>query len=132
MNALPKPTFADAPRTSRDWTLSALAALRQEAARSADTHLLRLDLPAFPGIPFYFKDEAAHPTGSLKHRLARSLFLYALCNGRLHEGQAVVDASSGSTAISEAWFARLLGLPFVAVITRHSFRSWEWLTQWLI
>ncbi len=39
-----------------------------------------------PGIPFYFKDEAAHPTGSLKHRLARSLFLYALCNGRLRVG----------------------------------------------
>ena len=106
----------DAQRDPRDWPLHALALLRQEAARSADTHLLRLDLPGFPGIPFYFKDEAAHPTGSLKHRLARSLFLYALCNGRLHEGQAVVDASSGSTAISEAWFARMLGLPFVAVM----------------
>ena len=76
----------------RGWTLGALALLRQEAARSADTHLLRLDLPGFPGIPFYFKDESAHPTGSLKHRLARSLFLYALCNGRLAEGQPVVDA----------------------------------------
>jgi cysteine synthase A len=106
------------PAPSRDWSHRALQLLRQEAARSADTHLLRLDLPAFPGIAFYLKDEAAHPTGSLKHRLARSLFLYALCNGRLREGQAVVDASSGSTAISEAWFARLLGLPFVAVMPR--------------
>jgi cysteine synthase A len=96
--------------------MEALATLRREAARSADTHLLRVDLPAFPGIALYFKDEAAHPTGSLKHRLARSLFLYALCNGRLRAGQTVVDASSGSTAISEAWFARLLGLPFVAVM----------------
>ena len=94
----------------------AIETLAQEAARSADTQLLRLDLPSFPGIPIYFKDEAAHPTGSLKHRLARSLFLYALCNGRLRSGQTVVDASSGSTAISEAWFARLLGLPFIAVM----------------
>jgi cysteine synthase A len=100
----------------RSWISDAVAALKREANRSADTHLLRLDLPAFPGIPFYFKDEAAHPTGSLKHRLARSLFLYALCNGRLREGQTVVDASSGSTAISEAWFAHMLGLPFVAVM----------------
>jgi len=100
----------------RRWVHDALARLQQEAARSADTHLLKLDFPGFPGIDFYFKDEAAHPTGSLKHRLARSLFLYALCNGRLHEGQTVVDASSGSTAISEAWFARLLGLPFIAVM----------------
>jgi cysteine synthase A len=104
------------PDPQRDWCRDALARLQQEAARSADTHLLKLDLPAFPGIDFYFKDEAAHPTGSLKHRLARSLFLYALCNGRLHAGQPVVDASSGSTAISEAWFARLLGLPFTAVM----------------
>ena len=101
---------------TREWTRTALATLRQEAARSADTHLLRVDFPGFPGIAFYFKDEAAHPTGSLKHRLARSLFLYALCNGRLRRGQTVVDASSGSTAISEAWFARLLGSPFVAVM----------------
>ena len=100
----------------RAWVNEALGRLTQEAGRSADTHLLKLDLPGFAGIDFYFKDEASHPTGSLKHRLARSLFLYALCNGRLREGQTVVDASSGSTAISEAWFARLLGLPFVAVM----------------
>ncbi|SHF12250.1 PLP-dependent cysteine synthase family protein [Thermomonas hydrothermalis] len=100
----------------RTWVHQALALLEQEATRSADTHLLRVDLPGFPDIPFYFKDEASHPTGSLKHRLARSLYLYALCNGRLQPGQTVVDASSGSTAISEAWFARLLGLPFIAVM----------------
>ena len=101
---------------ARDWSHAALRRLRQEAARSADTHLLHLDLPAFGDIRLYFKDESSHPTGSLKHRLARSLFLYALCNGRLRAGQCVVDASSGSTAISEAWFARLLGLPFIAVM----------------
>ncbi len=100
----------------RAWLRASLLTLEREAARSADTHLLWLEFPAFPGIDFYFKDEAAHPSGSLKHRLARSLYLYALCNGRLREGQDVVDASSGSTAISEAWFARLLGLRFTAVM----------------
>ena len=104
------------PSNERAWVADAVAALQREAARSADTHLLHIQFPGFPGIDFYFKDEAAHPTGSLKHRLARSLFLYALCNGRLRPGQAVVDASSGSTAISEAWFARLLGLNFTAVM----------------
>jgi len=48
--------------------------------------------------------------------LARSLFLYALCNGWIDEGTTVVEASSGSTAISEAYFASLLGLPFIAVV----------------
>ena len=100
----------------REWQQEAIASLAREAARSADTHLLRMDLPGFPGIDLYLKDEAAHPTGSLKHRLARSLFLYAMCNGRLSPGQTAIDASSGSTAISEAWFARLLDLPFVAVM----------------
>ena len=114
----PAPRSPASPRAGDDraWSAAAIDCLRREAARSADTHLLHMRFPAFAGIDFYFKDEAAHPTGSLKHRLARSLFLYALCNGRLREGQTVVDASSGSTAISEAWFARLLGLPFVAVM----------------
>lgn len=48
--------------------------------------------------------------------MARSLFLYALCNGWTDEGTTVVEASSGSTAISEAYFASLLGLPFTALV----------------
>jgi len=99
-----------------DWTREAIRKIEADFNRSADTHLIPLDLPGFPGIRFYFKDESSHPTGSLKHRLARSLFLYALCNGWLREQSTIVEASSGSTAISEAYFARLLGLPFVAVI----------------
>ena len=58
----------------RAWSAAAIAQLHREAARSADTHLLHMRFDGFPGIDFYFKDEAAHPTGSLKHRLARSLF----------------------------------------------------------
>src|SRR5690348_14535966 len=73
-----------------------------------------------PGVDVYLKDESTHPTGSLKHRLARSLFLYALCNGDIDRGSTIVEASSGSTAISEAYFARLLGLPFVAVVARST------------
>jgi nitrite reductase (NO-forming) len=57
----------------RAWLREALVTLQREAARSADTHLLRLDFPGFPGIGFYFKDEAAHPSGSLKHRLGNSV-----------------------------------------------------------
>lgn len=72
------------------------------------------------GIGLYLKDESTHPTGSLKHRLARSLFMYALVNGLLKPGMLVVEASSGSTAVSEAHFARMLGLPFVAVMPRNT------------
>ena len=110
------PDVVNARELARDWVNDAILKLEREAARSADTHLVQVKFSGFPDIRFYFKDEAAHPTGSLKHRLARSLFLYALCNGRLQPGQPVVDASSGSTAISEAWFARMLGVPFTAVL----------------
>ena len=102
----------------RAWVREAIRRIEADFQRSGDTHLIPLPLPGFAGIELYLKDESSHPTGSLKHRLARSLFLYALCNGWLHEGTTVVEASSGSTAVSEAYFARLLGLPFVAVMPR--------------
>jgi cysteine synthase A len=105
---------------SRDWTDNAIRLIEADARRSADTHLLRYPLPtAWAGdvdVELYLKDETTHITGSLKHRLARSLFLYALCNGWIDENTTVVEASSGSTAVSEAYFAALLGLPFVAVM----------------
>jgi cysteine synthase A len=98
----------------------AVAAVEADAHRSADTHLLTVPLPPSWGVDLYLKDESTHPTGSLKHRLARSLFLYALCSGDIGPRTTVVEASSGSTAISEAYFARLLGLPFVAVVARST------------
>ncbi|MCM2374372.1 PLP-dependent cysteine synthase family protein [Aporhodopirellula aestuarii] len=98
------------------WAHDAIARIDADFNRSADTHLIKLPLAAFPGIDIYLKDESIHPSGSLKHRLARSLFLYAICNGWISESQAIVEASSGSTAISEAYFAKLLELPFHTVI----------------
>ncbi|NJP65431.1 pyridoxal-phosphate dependent enzyme [Streptomyces spiramenti] len=118
----PQPT---APRTLdldrsdpayRSWLKDAVRKVQADANRSADTHLLRFPLPERWGIDLYLKDESTHPTGSLKHRLARSLFLYALCNGWVRPGRPVIEASSGSTAVSEAYFARLIGVPFIAVM----------------
>ena len=104
-------------RTSdREWLHEAVRRIEADYQRSSDTHLIRLDLPRFPGITLYLKDESSHPTGSLKHRLARSLFLYALCNAWIGPKTVVIEASSGSTAVSEAYFARMLGLRFIAVV----------------
>ena len=100
----------------RTWSAWAMGKIAADFRRSADTHMVPLHLPTFPGIHLYLKDESSHVTGSLKHRLARALYLYALANGYLRQGMPVVEASSGSTAISEAYFARMLGLPFVAVL----------------
>ena len=101
---------------SRRWVNWAIEQIEADFQRSADTHLIKLDLPCLANIDIYLKDESTHPTGSLKHRLARSLFLYGLSNGWITEETPIIESSSGSTAISEAYFARLLGLPFIAVI----------------
>jgi len=103
---------------NRDWAAEAVRRIAADFNRSADTHLIRLDLPGLPDLTLYLKDESTHPTGSLKHRLARSLFLYGLCNGQIGPDTPVVESSSGSTAISEAYFAQLLGLPFIAVLPK--------------
>jgi cysteine synthase len=114
---------AEADGSDRAWVHEAIRRVEADANRSADTHLHVFPLPADWGIDLYLKDESVHPTGSLKHRLARSLFLYALCNGWIHSGSTVIEASSGSTAVSEAYFARLLGLPFVAVMPATTSRE---------
>lgn len=100
------------------WRKWAIGLLREERLAAEPTPLIRYPLPAEWGIDLYLKDECVHPSGSLKHRLARSLLLQALVDGAIAEGTTLVEASSGSTAVSEAYFARMLGLPFVAVMPR--------------
>ncbi|MFD1824990.1 PLP-dependent cysteine synthase family protein [Mumia zhuanghuii] len=121
------------PRSSparRAWVDEAVRRVDADANRSADTHLHVFPLPGPPGIELYLKDESVHPTGSLKHRLARSLFLYALCNGWVGPDTTIVEASSGSTAVSEAYFARLIGVPFVAVMPRSTSSAKIRLIEW--
>ncbi|RCU51843.1 PLP-dependent cysteine synthase family protein [Corallincola holothuriorum] len=102
--------------SNRLWEKQAIALIEADFNRSADTHLIKLNIPSCPEIDLYLKDESTHPTGSLKHRLARSLFLYGICNGWIKAERPVIEASSGSTAVSEAYFARMLNLPFIAVM----------------
>ncbi|MDE1513527.1 MAG: PLP-dependent cysteine synthase family protein [Vibrio sp.] len=109
--------------TDHQWINSAIRKIEADYQRSADTHLIKLDLPCIAGVDIYLKDESTHPTGSLKHRLARSLFLYALCNGWIGPQTTIIESSSGSTAVSEAYFARLLGLPFIAVMPKCTARK---------
>jgi cysteine synthase A len=108
------------PRNSdtRLWLIDAIQRIEADYNRSSDTHLHKLDIGGLRGINIYLKDEAIHPTGSLKHRLARSLILYGLCGGRIGPRTTLIEASSGSTAVSESYFAKLLNLPFIAVVPK--------------
>src|SRR5262245_38304228 len=120
MSTLNKLVEAESPYGNSNWSHHALVLMENDQRRSADTHLLQLDVPGLRGIDVYLKDESTHPTGSLKHRLARSLFLLWICNGKIRHDTPIVEASSGSTAISEAYFARLLGLTFHAVMPANT------------
>ena len=108
-------TCVDRP-VDLDFVDRALTLLDSDRRRSVDTALRLVPLAGAPGVDLYFKDEAAHPTGSLKHRLARALLIFGIVNGTIRSNTPVVEASSGSTAVSEAYFAQLLGLPFHAVM----------------
>ncbi len=104
----------------RAWVKEAVRLLHADATRSADTHVFRFPLPTEWGIDLYVKDESVHPSGSLKHRMARALYLHALCTGWIEADTHVFEASSGSTAVSEAYFAQLLGLKFTAVVPKNT------------
>ncbi|MGO4421890.1 hypothetical protein AB4Z54_25100, partial [Streptomyces sp. MCAF7] len=45
----------------------------------------------------YLKDESAHPTGSVKHRLVRAMFRRAIASGRITADTTVV-AVTGATS----------------------------------
>ncbi|MEV4252626.1 pyridoxal-phosphate dependent enzyme [Spirillospora sp. NPDC049652] len=99
--------------------------LRLLDADAADHHattgiLRRFPLPPEWDVHLYLLDESTHPTGSLKHRLARALFRDALRRGALEPGATVVEATGGNAAVAQAYVARLLGHPFVAVMPRRS------------
>jgi cysteine synthase len=106
--------------THYNWIHHAIRVIEADVQRSADTHLIKLPLTCFAGIDIYLKDESTHPTGSLKHRLARSLFLYGISNGWINKETTIIESSSGSTAVSEAYFAQMLGLPFIAVMPKST------------
>jgi cysteine synthase len=93
------------------WDTAALEKLQAEPP----TPLIEFPLDV-PGIRLLLKDESAQPTGSLRHRHARALFRQAVQDGLITEGTTVVEATGGNAAVAQAWFARLLGLPYVVVM----------------
>lgn len=110
---LDNPNYPD----ERDWVTGKVRRLLGIAPSA--TPLRELPLPdalKSRGLRLCLKDETVHPSGSHKHRLAEALLHHALVSGWIRKGAPVVEASSGSTAISEAWYCRELGLDFTAVI----------------
>ncbi len=89
------------------------------AELSGQTPLLKLDVLRPGGQKLYLKDESWNSVGSWRQRVARVLFLQALSQRRLEVDKPVISNSPPAMAIAEAWYAQMLGLPYVAVIPDH-------------
>ena len=86
---------------------------------SGQTPLLKLDVVRTGGRKFYLKDESRNPVGSWRQRAARVLFQQALDQRQLKEDRPIISNSPPAMAIAEAWYAQMLGVPYVAVVPEH-------------
>ncbi|KAH7712250.1 Pyridoxal-phosphate dependent enzyme family protein [Aphelenchoides avenae] len=73
-------------------------------------------VPGYPSVEFIFKNESATASGSLKHRYAWALVMWALVEGHVGPNTIVYEASSGNTAAAEAYMCRLIGVKFTCVV----------------
>ncbi len=80
----------------------------------ASTPLVRIELE--PGLGIWSKLEFLNPSGSTKDRVARYILGDARQTGRLHPGDLVIEASSGSTSIAMALACAQMGFRFTAVM----------------
>ncbi len=84
-----------------------------------NTPLLELPVAA-PNARFLLKIEKNNPGGSMKDRMARSMVLAAIGDGRLSKGGTIVESSSGNTGIGLAIVAAEMGFRFIAVVDHHA------------
>ncbi|WP_433356701.1 pyridoxal-phosphate dependent enzyme [Microtetraspora malaysiensis] len=102
------------------WATQAIEKLDEERLRTGSTPLREFPLPEKWGLRLLLKDESAQPEGGLKLRLAHALFRDAIAAGRIREDTTVVEATGGAMAAAQAYLARLLGLPYVAVMPKKA------------
>uniref|UniRef100_A0A7E4V8F4 PALP domain-containing protein n=1 Tax=Panagrellus redivivus TaxID=6233 RepID=A0A7E4V8F4_PANRE len=100
----------------RSWRERAINIMWEERRKMGHTPLRPLGIPGLPHVEVVFKDESQSPTGNLKHRFSWALFMWAIVEGQIKQNTTVYEASSGNTACSEAYMAKRLGIPFIAVI----------------
>lgn len=78
------------------------------------------------GHRIWCKLEIFNPSGSVKDRLALGVLKHAWYQGLIDHTTPVVEASSGSTAISLAFLCSQLSLPFHAVIPEGASEERSW------
>jgi cysteine synthase B len=74
-----------------------------------------------PGVRFFAKLEGQNPTGSIKDRIVAFMLERARADGKLHDGQEIVEASTGNTGIALAMIGARLGHPVRVVVPETAF-----------
>ena len=110
------PREAARPVFSPAWRREAIRTMWLERKRTGITPIIALQPPFNRNLRLFLKVEAKSPTGSLKHRVAWGLIMGDLVEGLIGPETNLYEASSGNTAIAEAYFARELGLRYTAVV----------------
>lgn len=68
------------------------------------------------GVQIFAKLEGNNPAGSVKDRPAYNMIASALKQGKVKEGDTIIEATSGNTGIALAMCARLMGVKMVLVM----------------
>ncbi|WKX89606.1 hypothetical protein Q1695_008898 [Nippostrongylus brasiliensis] len=100
----------------RAWTKLAIHRMWQERKKMSHTPLFRFNYVGHKNVDIVFKNESASRSGSLKHRYAWGLLMWALIEGHVKNGTPLYEASSGNTAASLAYLCRILTIPFTAIV----------------
>jgi cysteine synthase B len=81
--------------------------------RIGNTPLLRFEsvCRGLDDVRVFAKAEWANPGGSVKDRAASNIIAEALRTGKLREGKALLDSTSGNTGIAYAMMGAALGIP---------------------
>ncbi|MCK1507963.1 cysteine synthase family protein [Bradyrhizobium sp. 18] len=83
------------------------------------TPLISIEVPDRDAC-LVLKLEKNNPGGSMKDRMARSMVVAALHDGRLATGGTIIESTSGNTGTGLALAALEFGLHFVAVVDHHA------------
>ena len=72
-----------------------------------------------PEVKIFAKLESDNPAGSVKDRIAKSMILDAEANGKLSQGDTIIEPSSGNTGIALAMIARTRGYKLKIVLPEN-------------
>ena len=81
-----------------------------------NTPIVDLGLSDNPKVKILAKVESFNPGGSLKDRPVLFMLANALASGKIGQGQAILDSSSGNAGIAYAMIGRVLDVPVELVI----------------